>query len=425
MKILHITPRYYPAIGGIEKYFKVLSEYFAKNHEVMVWTSDAFENDALWDVDRQKCKNLNEEINGVEVERFPVAPGLLKNKWINKGFRVFLIRSPFRFTQYLSTPPTVLTMLSKAKRSQELDFDIVHAGPAPFNILFHIGVLAADKTNAKFIMTTCIHLGTGPDDPIRKIYLKPASLNFYKRADAIIVQTDFEKAEIKKFAEENGTTLNDDKFVKLGLGIFPEELSGGDGQRFRKKYKLGDIPIVLYLGAKVKDKGVFNLVRASERVWKSGEKFKLVLAGNRTKEFDQFWASCSDSAKENILMFDYIEESEKLDLLDACDLFSMISKSDSYGIVYLEAWTYKKPVLACNTPVFEEIVDDGVDGKLVKFDDIDQIAGEIKELLNNPEQRKNMGESGYKKVMENHTWKSKLKLLEDLYMKLGKEEKDG
>ena len=48
----------------------------------------------------------------------------------------------------------------------------------------------------------------------------------------------------------------------------------------------------------------------------------------------------------------------------------MPSRSDAYGISYLEAWASKKPVIGADTPVMREVIQHEKDGLLVKFDDI-------------------------------------------------------
>jgi len=65
MKILQVSPRYYPDIGGVEEHVRSISERLAQKFEVSVFTTDP------------SGKLLKEEmINGVRVKRFRSwAPG--------------------------------------------------------------------------------------------------------------------------------------------------------------------------------------------------------------------------------------------------------------------------------------------------------------------------------------------------------------
>ncbi|MFZ8810384.1 MAG: glycosyltransferase [Pyrobaculum sp.] len=64
--ILLVTPRYYPDVGGVEYVVKSTAERFAAlGHETTVVTGDP-----------KADKPLEEEINGVQVIRWPTwAPG--------------------------------------------------------------------------------------------------------------------------------------------------------------------------------------------------------------------------------------------------------------------------------------------------------------------------------------------------------------
>jgi len=94
----------------------------------------------------------------------------------------------------------------------------------------------------------------------------------------------------------------------------------------------------------------------------------------------------------------------------------MVSKTDSFGIVYLESWAYGNPVLGCKNDAMCEVINDGVDGFLIDFDDVDGIAGKIRFLLENGDKRKEMGTKGFSKVKARYDWKSILKKVGEVYI---------
>jgi len=420
-KILYIVQRYHPAGGGAEHSMKILAEYMAKQPgwQVDLWTSDALDIDALWDVDKAKVEIPEETINGVNVKRFRVAPWIFANRWINKIMRSVLSRIPQWDVKCLFTPPTSWEMLVEVARNKELDYDIVHVTSAPYFVLFYVAWKLTKKIGAKFVISPKIHIGESEDDPIRKIYLKPESAPFYKWADSIIVQTNTAAKAIVKFCAEQRLKINESKFVKSAMGLFFNEISGGKGDRFRKKYGIkSEEKIVFYVGAKVVEKGCVNLVKAMELLWKNGIKARLVLAGGYTKQFEKFWATVSDEVKKNTVCLGYIDDEDKWDLYDAGDVFSMVSKSDSFGIAYLEAWYYGKPVLGCDTDVIREVIDEGKDGYLVGFHDVEVIAEKIRKLLEDNELRKKMGEYGRARVMKEYGWENQLEIIRKEYERL-------
>jgi glycosyltransferase involved in cell wall biosynthesis len=418
MKILNIVQRYYPAVGGSEKYIQIMSEHLAhKGNDVEVWTSDAIDIDALWDIDRKKSETFFEVHNSVTIRRFKIASGLLSNKWINKLYRVILHLIPINKVKYLTTVPTVLDMYKYATKADLTTFDIVHVTAAPFSILFYIASIVAKRTGAKLVITPFVHLGIDSKDKIRDLYFKKEDIYFYKMADLIFVQTNSEKDAIIEFCFSNGVNLNESKFSNLGMGVFPEISTYGNSNHFKSKYNIKN-PIVFYIGAKVVNKGIINLVEAMKLLWEKGEECTLVLAGNETKEFIKYWNLQTDSTKRNTISLINVSEQEKWDIYATGDIFSMVSRSDSFGIVYLEAWLYKKPVIGCKTEAMSEIISQNIDGLLVPFDNIQEIANSIKRLLDNKELRNQMGENGYIKVIEHYSWDTKLKQIDAEFSKL-------
>jgi glycosyltransferase involved in cell wall biosynthesis len=69
------------------------------------------------------------------------------------------------------------------------------------------------------------------------------------------------------------------------------------------------------------------------------------------------------------------------------------STQESFGGVYVEAWSFGKPVIGCNIPAVAEIITDGVNGYLVS-QSLKQIGDRICHLLLNPTQATAMGAAG-------------------------------
>lgn len=80
------------------------------------------------------------------------------------------------------------------------------------------------------------------------------------------------------------------------------------------------------------------------------------------------------------------------------DLFVLPSiQPEPFGLVVIEAMEYGIPVIATNHGGPAEILDDGVDGYLVDYQNADQMAARIVELLSDAEKRKSIGERGQEK----------------------------
>ncbi len=81
-------------------------------------------------------------------------------------------------------------------------------------------------------------------------------------------------------------------------------------------------------------------------------------------------------------------------LLRSTDLFVLPSEGEGFGMVYLEAMAYGKPIIAGAHGGIPEVVVDGEVGVLVRHDDTASLCHAMVSLLLDPERRRAMGEAG-------------------------------
>jgi len=87
-------------------------------------------------------------------------------------------------------------------------------------------------------------------------------------------------------------------------------------------------------------------------------------------------------------------------ILAACDLFTMPSFEEPFGLVFLEAMAMKKPVIALDNGGTPEVVEHGRSGLLSAPEDIDALASNILLLLRDPDARAAMGQYGRSRVLD-------------------------
>jgi len=98
-------------------------------------------------------------------------------------------------------------------------------------------------------------------------------------------------------------------------------------------------------------------------------------------------------------------EADKAGALAACNVFCLPSEQEAFGIVYVEAWSYGKPVIGGSAPAVRELITEGVNGYCVTQDKED-IADTLVRLLHNPALSERLGAAGYQVQQERFTWKS-------------------
>jgi len=203
----------------------------------------------------------------------------------------------------------------------------------------------------------------------------------------------------------------------VGPGFNPDDLAGGDAARFRARYHL-EHPIVYMLTKMSHDKGVTHTIEAMRQLWDAGSDAHLVLAGDILDTFDAYYARLPAAVKDRILLLGTISDEDKRDLLAAGDVLAMPSRTDSFGIVYLEAWAYGKPVVGARTWGVMDVIDDGKDGLLVPFGDVEALSQAFAYLLEHPAEAEAMGQRGREKAFGEHTWVHKYPQIRDLYLQL-------
>lgn len=259
----------------------------------------------------------------------------------------------------------------------------------------------AERVGAATVLTPIPHVGQfhGGDTP--------ADIRNYREADAICALTDWER---RWYAREG---LDIRRVVTTGVGSTSSPAAPGAGAEFRRRHAIPiDAPLVLFIGRKERYKGYIQLLDSTEPVWREFPETRFVFIGV------QGWYSTfvDDFARypdERILDLGSASNETKRAALDACDVFAMPSRHESFGIVFLEAWAFEKPVIAGNIPTSREILSDGVDG-LLAHQRADDVARAIVTLLRDPSLRARMGQAGKLKA-QRYTWEHTLDRTEAAY----------
>lgn len=100
----------------------------------------------------------------------------------------------------------------------------------------------------------------------------------------------------------------------------------------------------------------------------------------------------------------------------ACDVFALPAREskddvEGFGIVFLEAAHFGKPVVAMRTGGTPEAVEDGVTGLLADPKSDGDFLEKLASLLNDPEKAKRFGQAGRERVLRDFRWQDRTKAL--------------
>jgi glycosyltransferase involved in cell wall biosynthesis len=412
MHVAHFIQRYPPALGGSEAYFARLSRYLVDVGErVTISTTNALDLEAFWSLRGQCLPKGTSTEEGVEIHRHAVW------RWPGRRYVLkTLSLVPHRRWQCLTLPcnPVAVGMWRMAGRTRRA-FDLVHATAFPYAWPIVCGLRLARRLHVPFVVTPFLHLGD-PQDPCdrtRRAYLRPALLELIHTADRVFVQTELERAALL----EQG--IAPEKLILLGMGIAITECTGGNRQRARIAWQVAEDEVVIgHLANNSQEKGSVDLLRAAERLWHAGRRFRLVLAGPEMPNFRSFWKNYGSRHRVNRL--GVVSEEEKRDFYAGIDVFALPSRSDSFGMVLLEAWANGVPNVAYRAGGIAELVRDGDDGLLVRCGDVQALADGLGRLIANGPLRLWLGASGRNRVRREFQWKDKLNCVRSIYQELVK-----
>ncbi len=171
-----------------------------------------------------------------------------------------------------------------------------------------------------------------------------------------------------------------------------------------KYYKM-----VLFCGYKNFEKGAISILKAIPNILKKFPQVYFVFIGPSTIAFNRELSKLRKIIKPRIVNLtpDNLKgyyDKKKIAAFKETDIFLMPSRSDAYGIAFLEAWASGKPVIGANIGATPEVIRNNIDGLLVDFNNYEDIANKVVTLLKNERLSNKMGQEGKKKVQENLYW---------------------
>ena len=371
----------------------MIGEHLARRgHEVRVLTTEADDLEAFWHRGRRTFPLGAHRHGGVEIERFSLTRLPRQQRVLR-----LLAGLPLGWRWRLATNfPTPLSWdMWRAAAAGAEGADIIHAGPVPYDFILLCALRAAEAQGVPLVVTPFLHLGLeGPDG---RAYRREAQAQLLRKARLVCVQTGIEREYLE------GRGVSPDRIRQIGVGVDIEAVAGGRGDRFRRKHGLGREFVVLFLGSKSVAKGVGQVAQAAAQLREEGLAVRAVLAGYETEEYRHLRAAWGGAERAAVLDLQAIPEADKRDALDACDVLALPSRSESFGMVFLEAWAYGKPVIGARAGAIPYVVDDGSDGLLVPHGDARALAEALRRLHDNAEQARALGQAGRRKVHERFT----------------------
>lgn len=227
----------------------------------------------------------------------------------------------------------------------------------------------------------------------------PRTIKSYEKAQAVVTYVK----SSQRVLCEMGNFQHHSHVIALPIPESPIP----DPERFKRKHGI-DGPSILFVGRREAYKGLDLLMESFKDLSesRSGTRLFVIGPGDPIKDPPQ---GCLDLGK--------VAEAEKNEAFAACDILCVPSVSESLGIVYLEAWRNRKPVVACRIPETESLIDHERNGILVP-QKRRELTAALEKLLQEPETALRMGAEGYRKYEAEYSNAVIHRKMRDLFLKV-------
>ncbi len=374
MRILCVIQRFHPVVGGSEILAKNLMDYLSKNHTITIFTTTANDIQSFWNKDASKIINCLDHEH-YEIKRYDfLTPSQIK---FEPESEFFLDRDhPGPFS------PSMWSDLVNNK----INFDLIVIIGFPYDHIVPVYV-SAKKWKLPIITIPLIH------QEFPEMYLTAFRLNILNNSDMIFVMSESEKKKLVSLG------INKEKISKIFPPLNQDEWKYLDQKKSKELMYIHNKKIVLFAGSKSYVKGAIFLIEAMKKVWSKEPETILMFIGSDTKEFQNYFLKLPENIKEKIIDHGVVDDTTKKNIFNTCNILVLPSKSESFGLVYLEAWMCEKPVIGCNIESTAELIEHMKNGLLVEFGNIDQLSDSILLLIRNLSLCKKLGQEGKQKSL--------------------------
>ena len=194
-----------------------------------------------------------------------------------------------------------------------------------------------------------------------------------------------------------------------------------DGDPWRRRWQVGDRPVVLSAARLVARKGHDTLLRAWPRVLSACPDALLVIVGDGPMRPVLQRTVQREGLSASVRMVPGVPWSQMPGVYAAADVFALPCRTrllglqpEAFGIVFLEAAASGLPVVAGASGGVPETVLDGRTGYVVGPRDLDQLVRRIVSLLSSPATAAAMGARGRREVSAHHGCGHSARVLRDL-----------
>jgi len=174
----------------------------------------------------------------------------------------------------------------------------------------------------------------------------------------------------------------------------------------------------VYVGRLVFYKNIQVVLKAINIVKKSFPKVSFILVGRGPYRNNLEEIVRNLELEDNVEFKGHVSEDEKIKLLATSQAVIFPSLFEGFGLVILESFMQKKPVLVSNVRPLSDIIEDGKTGFILAKDDEVQWAKAIESMIENSRLTSQMGEKAREVLVEKYSVENFYEKIVNMYQKV-------
>jgi len=366
MRILEVC--FSPALGGLELYcLNTAATLQQRGHEVSLWLAQGSRMAEWPAVSLQRKLESRKDLDS----------GVRRNDGL-EGISARLFQSPGYVNPFFS--------IKAKKLIREKEIEVIHLHRSQDLTLFA-------AINIPKVLTLQIQSSLSKLDLWHRW--------IYSRIDRILTITHL----MRNLAIQS-LPISADKVYALHYGIAADELYAqrGDPQESRRRLGIAtDAFVIGLIGRLEESKGQKALLEAFSQIYQRFPQARLLFVGDPPPEHSGYDQKLRELAQE-LDIADRVHfvgfQIQTAPIFAALDLFVLASKQEAFGLVLLEAMAQGVPIIATRAGGVPEVIQDGVNGLLVKSGDAAELAGAMARLMRDAELRSRLGAAGFRVVRD-------------------------
>jgi len=198
----------------------------------------------------------------------------------------------------------------------------------------------------------------------------------------------------------------------VGYGINSEDVFYGDSN-LSAKYK--NYRVLLSVSRLIPTKGIDLNLHALKRIVAKYDNLLYLIIGDGPARQELECLVNDLSLKGHVKFIGQQPSNRVMEYMSICEIFTMPSWQETFGLVYIEAMAHGKPIIGCQGQGVDGIVTDGNTGLLVKPKDVDSLVKALDFLLSHPSEAQDIGKRARDLVLKNYTWERSAEKLVEVY----------